>query len=391
MTTQHTGDALPRFTGDAAPYTGGDPFADYRSAPLPFASLVDLADRRLGGSVLAANDEFFAERENLLLPEQPRFDPGTFGHKGKVMDGWETRRRRGRDADHPHPEPDDHDWALIRLGLPGVIHGVVVDTAHFRGNAPRSVALEATALPGTPGPERLTDPEVRWTALVPRTEVGGHAANAFAVRVAQRFTHLRLRQFPDGGIARVRVHGEPVPDPDWLAALGSCDVLALEAGGRVEDASDRFYSPAWHTLAPGRSRRMNEGWETRRRRDDGHDWIRYALGERARVRAMELDTAYLKGNAAGWAEVYALDTSAHPEADPADHQDDAWRRVWDRTALLPDSNHRLLLPEEVTATHLRVHIFPDGGLARVRAHGTFTEDGLERLYQRSRLLSSGER
>ncbi|MFE7122325.1 allantoicase, partial [Streptomyces sp. NPDC057654] len=130
------GAGIPRFTGDAAPFHGGDPYADYRTAAFPFTDLPDLADRLLGAGVIAANDEFFAERENLLKPDTPRFDPEHFGHKGKIMDGWETRRRRGATAEHPHPAHDDHDWALIRLGVPGVVRGLVVDTAHFRGNYP---------------------------------------------------------------------------------------------------------------------------------------------------------------------------------------------------------------------------------------------------------------
>lgn len=158
---------------DARPYSGGDPYADYRGGEFAFTDLVDLADRRLGGSVIAANDEFFAERENLLRPEPAHFDPEAFGHKGKVMDGWETRRRRGAGADDPHPGDDDHDWALIRLGAPGVVRGVIVDTAHFRGNYPQQVAIEAAHVDGAPSPERLLADDVTWVEIVPRSRVRG--------------------------------------------------------------------------------------------------------------------------------------------------------------------------------------------------------------------------
>ena len=146
--------ALTSFTGDARPYGGGNPFADYRSAELPFAGLVDLADRRLGAGVIAANDEFFAERENLLLPGRAVFDPERFGHKGKMMDGWETRRRRGALRAGPASRRrTDHDWALVRLGAPGVIRGIVVDTAHFRGNYPQAVSVEARRMPPSAAPD----------------------------------------------------------------------------------------------------------------------------------------------------------------------------------------------------------------------------------------------
>ncbi|RLV10012.1 allantoicase [Streptomyces griseocarneus] len=362
----------PSFTGAARPYAGGDPYADYRTADFPFDRFPDLADRRLGGGVIAANDEFFAERENLLTPGPARFDPEHFGHKGKVMDGWETRRRRGASARDPHPADDDHDWALVRLGVPGVVRGIVVDTAHFRGNHPQSVGVEAAAVPGTPSPEELLADDVKWTALVPRTPVGGHAANGFAVRSVERFTHLRLRQYPDGGIARLRVHGEPAPDPAWLAALGTYDVAALENGGHVEDASDRFYSSPFHTIHPGRSHRMDEGWETRRRRDHGHDWVRYRLAGHATLRALEIDTGCYKGNAAGWASVSVLDATTG--ADPADHGA-GWREILPRTLLQPDSVHRFPLAGGVAATHVRVDIHPDGGIARLRAYGALTRLG----------------
>ncbi|MFI1972268.1 allantoicase [Streptomyces cinnamoneus] len=364
------------FTGPAGPYPGGDPYADYRAAAFAFEAWPDLADRRLGAGVIAASDEFFAERENLLTPEAPVFDPAAYGPKGKVMDGWESRRRRGAHAGRPHPDDGEHDWALIRLGVPGAVRGVVVDTAHFRGNHPESVAVEGAALPGTPSPGELLADDVRWTPLVPRTPVGGHAANGFPVDTARRFTHLRLSQFPDGGIARLRVHGEPLPDPAWLAALGTFDLAALEHGGRVEDASDRFFSPPFHSILPGRSRKMSEGWETRRRRDKGHDWVRYRLAGHCVPRAVEIDTGCYVGNAAGWAALSVLDATTG--ADPVDPTA-GWTEVLAPTRLQPDAVHRLALTGVPAATHLRVDIYPDGGIARLRVHGSLTEAGVRGL------------
>ncbi|MEV0227053.1 allantoicase [Streptomyces sp. NPDC050704] len=373
MTAQHQS-PLARFTGDANPYGGGDPYADHRSADFPFAQYANLADRQLGAGVIAANDEFFAQRENLLLPGPAEFDPEHFGHKGKIMDGWETRRRRGASAEHPWPTADDHDWALVRLGAPGVVRGIVVDTAHFRGNYPQAVSVEGVSVPGSPSPEELLGDDVKWTTLVPRTAVGGHAANGFAVDVEQRFTHIRVNQHPDGGIARLRVYGEVVPDPKWLSVLGTFDVVALENGGRVEDASNLFYSPATNTIQPGRSRKMDDGWETRRRRDQGNDWIRYQLVARSEIRAIEIDTAYLKGNAAGWATVSVCDG--------ADGADGEWTEVLARTRLQPDTNHRFVLDASVVGTHARVDIFPDGGISRLRLFGSLTEEGAAGLAAR---------
>ncbi|MFF3411542.1 allantoicase [Streptomyces sp. NPDC002742] len=372
---------LATFTGDANPYGGGDPYADYRTADLPFTQYVNLADRRLGAGVIAANDEFFAQRENLLVAEAAAFDPERFGHKGKIMDGWETRRRRGASAGHPWPTAEDHDWALVRLGAPGVIRGIVVDTAHFRGNYPQAVSVEGASVPGSPAPEELLADDVKWTALVPRTPVGGHAANGFAVCVEQRFTHLRVNQHPDGGIARLRVYGEVVPDPRWLSVLGTFDVVALENGGQVEDASDLFYSPATNTIQPGRSRKMDDGWETRRRRDNGNDWISYRLVAQSEIRAIEIDTAYLKGNSAGWASVSVRNGGEDGEGDAGE-----WTEILPRTRLQPDTDHRFTLTAPVVGTHARVDIFPDGGISRLRLFGSLTEEGAARLTARHQEL-----
>ncbi|WP_327275210.1 allantoicase [Streptomyces sp. NBC_01224] len=357
---------------DAAPYGGGDPYADYRTTDLPFTELVDLADRRLGAGVIAANDEFFAQRENLLVRERAVFDPEHFGHKGKIMDGWETRRRRGADAAHPFPAPEEHDWALIRLGAPGIIRGIVVDTAHFRGNYPQRVSIQATAVEGSPGPAELLADDVKWEEIVPPTPVRGHAANGFEITGGRRCTHVRLRQHPDGGIARLRVHGEVLPDPSWLATLGTFDLISVLNGGSYEDASDRFYSSPTQIILPGTSRRMDDGWENRRRRvRDTNDWVRFRLPAQGAVRAVEIDTAYLKGNAAGWIALQGRNGETGE-----------WFEIIPRTRLQPDALHRFPLRDLAIVTHVRLDAFPDGGVARMRLHGSLTESGAAELARR---------
>ncbi|MHB9753762.1 allantoicase [Streptomyces sp. BYX5S] len=358
---------------DAAPYGGGDPYADYRTFgdADAFTELVDLADRRLGAGVIAANDEFFAMRENLLLRERAVFDPEHFGHKGKVMDGWETRRRRGT-ADSPFPAPEDHDWAIVRLGAPGVIRGVIVDTAHFRGNYPQKVSLQATNVPGSPSPEELLSDDVKWEEIVPKSQVKGHAANAFTITSERRYTHVRVCQHPDGGIARLRVHGEVVPDPEWLDLLGTFDLISVLNGGTYEDASDKFYSSPTQIILPGTSRKMDDGWENRRRRVHGtNDWVRFRLAAQGTIRAVEIDTAYLKGNSAGWIALSGRDGETGE-----------WFEIIPRTRLQPDTLHRFPLPTEAVATHVRLDAFPDGGVARMRLHGSLTEQGRAALRER---------
>jgi allantoicase len=325
-----------------------------------FTRLPDLASRRLGGSVVYANDELFAERENLIKPEAPAYSTYTFGHKGQVYDGWETRRRR---------EPG-HDYAIVRLGVAGVVRGVVVDTAFFKGNYPPEVSVEATGVEGYLSPAELQEAE--WVSLVPRSPVKGDAQNPFPVQVPQRFTHVRLCIYPDGGVARLRVHGEAVPDPRFLA-IGALDLAALTNGGVVTGCSNMFYSSPTNLISPGDARVMGEGWETARRRDEGNDWVEFSLAGPGVVRLAELDTRWFVGNAPGWATLRGMDARTGPD-DPA-----AWTELLPRTRLQPDTRHLFRLPTTTEVTTVRLDVFPDGGLARVRLYGELSAQGLAGL------------
>jgi allantoicase len=334
-----------------------------------FRSLPDLAVRTLGGSVVWANDEAFAERENLIKPEAPTHDTSTFGHKGKVYDGWETRRRR---------EPG-YDEAIIRLGAPGTIHGVVVDTAFFKGNYPPEVSVDAAAIPGYPTVSELREYDA-WTPIVDRSKAEGHTENIYETTPGRRWTHVRLRMFPDGGIARLRVHGEAIPDPELLEA-GAVDLAALENGGRVVGCSNLFYSSPNNLISPGQARIRGEGWETARRRDDGNDWVTFKLAAAGVLRMAELDTSYFKGNAPGEASLSGFDALAHP-AD-GDHDDpDLWFDLMPRRRLEPDTRHRFLVKDARRATHVRIDVFPDGGMARVRLWGELAPEGRDDLVRR---------
>jgi allantoicase len=335
---------------------------------LSFTALPDLALRTLGGSVMAASDESFAAKENLLTPGPPGFREHTFGVKGQEYDGWETRRRRS----------PGHDWAVVRLGLPGVIRGVVVDTAWFTGNYPPYATVEACAAGGHPSAGELTG----WTEIVPRSPLTGDAAHEFGVSAERRFTHVRLAIFPDGGVARLRVHGEAVPDPRLLTGL-TIDLAALANGAAVTACSDMFYSSPTNVIMPGLARHQAEGWETARRRDEGNDWIVLRLAGPGVVRLAELDTTNLVFNAPGEARIRGIDARTAPLEDEA-----AWFDLLPRTRLRPDTAHRFRLEETGrAATHARVDIYPDGGLARVRLHGELTEDGERDLVSRWQALS----
>lgn len=327
-----------------------------------WSRLPDLASRRLGGAVLAASDEFFAEPENLIVAREPEFRPHTFTNKGQEYDGWETRRKRR--------DPVDHDWAIVRLGLPGAVRTVVVDTAFFRGNYPPFASVEGIGVEGYPGPAELAAAD--WEIVVPRSPLAGDTKNVFTVDSGRRYTHLRLRIFPDGGVARLRVHGTPVPDPRWLRDV-PFDLAALANGGTVVRCSDWFYSPPGNMLQPGTSREMGDGWETARRRDGGHDWAVVRLAAPSLPTVLEIDTTYYKGNAPDQVSVSGID------AGHALDDDQAWRQLLPRTRLQPDTSHRFRVTVDEPVTHLRLDVYPDGGIARFRVFGTITAEGADRL------------
>lgn len=323
-----------------------------------FRRLPDLAVRNLGGSVVHANDEAFAVRENLITPGPAVFDPGSFGPKGKVYDGWETRRRREA----------GHDEAVVRLGAPGIVHGVVVDTSWFTGNYAPEAAVDGVALDGNPSVDDLTG--AAWEPLLPRTAITGDTENAFAVQSTRRVTHVRLRIFPDGGVARLRVHGEALPDPALLDALGTVDLVALENGGVVTGCSNLFYSSPNNLLLPGPARSMGEGWETARRRDDGNDWVELALAAEGTIAVAELDTSWFLHNAPGWATLRGRTGAGE------------WFDLLPRVPLRPDTRHRFVLADPRPTTAVRLDIHPDGGMARLRLHGPLTEQGRAHLERR---------
>ena len=329
---------------------------------MEFTEYIDLAAERLGGRVLAANDEFFAPKENLLKAAAPVWIADKYTDVGKWMDGWETRRRR----------TPGHDWCIVKLGLPGVIHGIVVDTAYFKGNYPEHCELEACAVDGDPGLSQLDDHTTKWNVLLPKSPLSGDTRNPFAIAPSCRVTHLRFKIYPDGGVARLRVHGEVMPDwPALNRSGGEIDLAAVEHGGWVIVSSDMFFGSRNNLILPGRSTGMHDGWETRRRRGPGHDWCIVRLGAAGKVSRVEVDTSHFKGN---FPESCSLEVCAAPRdlIDLGALGGLPWKEILTRTKLQADSQHvyekELLDSGEIT--HARFHIYPDGGLARLRIFGT---------------------
>jgi len=325
-----------------------------------FTQLADLASERLGGRVVEANDDFFAPKENLLKESKPIFIDGEFTARGKWMDGWETRRRR----------TPGNDWCIVRLGLPGIIRGIVVDTSYFRGNYPERFSLEGCDLgerhPYTGEKKRLRSPETNWAQIFPETALKGDSLNLFPVQDATRFTHLRLKIYPDGGVARLRVHGKAIPGAKQISRE-VIDLAAVENGGSVVVSSDEFFGAPRNLLMPYRAKNMGDGWETRRRRGPGHDWVIVKLGVTGTIRRVEVDTAHFKGN---FPDCCSLEACGAENLDALKVESQIWEEVLPKTKL--KANHRHVfdrLHHSRVATHVRFQIYPDGGVSRLRVFG----------------------
>jgi allantoicase len=304
--------------------------------------MIDLVSHAVGGRVVECNDEFFAEASNLISSTEPEWREGAYTDRGKWMDGWETRRRR---------EPG-HDWCILGLGIPGRLERVTVDTSHFTGNYPESFSLEASG----GSPDQVGDAD--WREIIGNTPLRGDSVATFQVEDQHRVTLVRLNIFPDGGVARLRLEGTPIPAMHEVCPDGGTDLVSALVGGIAFDASDRHYSDPANLLRPNPSAGMWDGWETRRRRGPGHDWAVFRLGLPGSIERLIVDTSHFKGNAPGWVSLDISDDTV------------SWTPIIERHPVRADSVNEMALDEAEAATFARLSIHPDGGVARLRIIGT---------------------
>jgi allantoicase len=328
---------------------------------------VDLASQRLGGETLSCSDDFFAEMESLIKPGRGVFIDDKFTDRGKWMDGWESRRSYGRDNGR------EFDWCIIRLGMPGVIYGFDIDTNYFRGNAPEAVSVQACVSNIEPNADTV------WHTVLAQSTVLAHSQNIFAisntVHQGKAWTHIRLNIFPDGGIARLRVFGEVVVSWDQFIDGELIDLAYIKNGGKALLVSDMFFSDKNNLIMPGRGKDMGDGWETKRRRDPGPDWSIVKLAKRGSIEKLIVDTCHFKGN---FPDTFTLEGIVSTSDDFSHgQQQDKWRPVMAKTKLYANREHvfinEIRVKNDETFTHVRLNIFPDGGISRMRVFGKVLE------------------
>ncbi len=325
----------------------------------PFHQWVRLEQPRLDSRVVFANDEFFGAKERLIDSADPIFIADKYDDHGKWMDGWESRRKRG----------PGHDYCIIKLGIPGVIRGLNIDTSHFTGNFPPEASVDAC------NSEELVPVDVEWHSLTGKVELGPDSHHHVSVDNENAFSHIRLCIYPDGGVARLRICGEVTPDFSRLEENTRIDLLALENGGRAILCNNEHFGSMHNLNLAGRGINMGDGWETARRRRPGHDWVILRLGHCGIVDEIEIDTAHFKGNYPDSVIVQAASASDIAFDELAEAGKD-WQTLLPEQKLSADQRH--VFTDEIQSlgaiTHLRLSIFPDGGVSRLRVHGRLTDE-----------------
>jgi allantoicase len=322
-----------------------------RKLPESVSHLSNLALPELGGAIHSVSDEFFAPAKRMLSAEEPVFKPGCFDQHGKWMDGWESRRKR----------TIGHDHCVVRI-CPGVIRAVEIDTRFFTGNFPPAVMLEACSVRIEP------DERTEWTVLIAKTEIEGDSVRFFPVRSENTWSHVRLNIYPDGGIARLRVYGEPVLHEGAADRDRWVDLSSSSAGGVALECNDMHFGDMNNLLSNQPVANMGDGWETRRRRHPGNDWVILKLGKKGKICRVELDTAFFRGNYPARCSLKGASPGAGADLISESVN---WGEILPQLALGPDQLHvfESQVRDVGDVTHVRLDIYPDGGVARLRLSG----------------------
>jgi allantoicase len=322
-----------------------------------FAGLTDLASERLGGKVLYATDDFFAEKENLIKPGRGIFIADKYTDRGKWMDGWESRRKR----------TPGHDWCVVQLATTGKIAGFDIDTNFFLGNHPPHASVEAALIGDV---SAVSDWEqVQWKEILPKSPLDPGSRNFYACHDDNIYSHIRLHIYPDGGVARLKVYGEVFKDWKQIDTSQPVDLAAAINGGKAIGCNDMFFSSMNNLCMPNRGVNMGDGWETKRNRTpDNRDWVLVRLAHPGVIEKIIVDTCHFKGNYPDSCSIEAC----FSESDEAVIKDKVeWQPLLPRQKLSADHEH--VYEKEIQShsriSHVRLNIFPDGGISRLRLFG----------------------
>ena len=322
--------------------------------------LVNLASPKMGTKILAFSDDFFGEVTRMLNDKDPIFIEDKYDNHGKWMDGWESKRRRD----------GGNDWAIIKLGSAGIISKIEIDTSYFTGNFPPFFSLEGIYSETEP------DKDSNWTTLIDKTSLIGDCKNNFELNLKETLNFIRLQIFPDGGVARIRLFGEVRYNWNQFNSGEMIELSSLKLGGSILAYNNAHYGDVSALLSDGRGKTMGDGWETRRRREPGNDWIIIKLAQKGNIEKIEIDTAHFKGNYPDRASIQATSIDKNITTKDLIQNSDNWNIILDETKLSADNIHKYKINSNSKneATHIRLNIYPDGGVSRLRIFGTKLDD-----------------
>ena len=326
---------------------------------------IDLAAEKIGGKVLYATDDFFAEKENLIKEGRGIFIADKYTDRGKWMDGWESRRKRTA----------GHDWAIVKLGTTGRIKGFDIDTNHFLGNHPPFASVEAINLE-TDLEDWSKSDELEWEEVLEKSPLDPGSQHFFEIKAEKAdkiYTHLRLHIYPDGGVARFRVYGEAFKNWDLVSENQTLDLALITNCGKALACNDMFFSAMDNLISPTSGKNMGDGWETKRNRTpNNEDWVILRLGHQGLVNKISVDTKHFKGN---YPDTCAIDACDSEDDKAVIAGDVVWKPLLERQKLEADQEHHFeanAIQKHKKITHIKLKIYPDGGVSRLRIIGNIT-------------------
>ena len=322
------------------------------------AKMINLADPRIGSKVIFKTDDFFAAAHRILNIETPVFKDGLFDKHGKWMDGWETRRRRSK----------GFDYLILKLGKPGKIFDIDIDTTHFNGNQPTHASLEGCLSKTKPSKK------TKWISLLSKKKLGPSRNHSFKSKNKSVFNYIRLNIFPDGGVARLRLYGKIEMEKNFLNNK-TINLTSVLNGASIIGCNNEHFGRAENIIAPGKGKNMGDGWETRRSRGKNFDWLIIKFGKPGLIKKLEIDTHHFKGNYPDSCSIQTASISKDLSNKSIVNNSKNWKFILNKSKLSAHKKHifKKFLIKRSKENYLKINIYPDGGISRIRAFGNFVK------------------
>ena len=320
------------------------------------AKMINLADPRIGSKIIFKTDDFFAAAHRILKTDIPVFKDGLFDKHGKWMDGWETRRRRSK----------GYDYLVLKLGKPGKIFDIDIDTSHFNGNQPTHASLEGCFSRSKP------NKKTKWTRLLGKKKLGPNKNHNFKSQNKSTFNYIRLNIFPDGGVARLRLYGKIEIDKKTINNK-NINLTSVLNGASIVGCNNEHFGRAENIIAPGKGKNMGDGWETRRSRGKNFDWLIIKFGKPGLIKKLEIDTHHFKGNYPDSCSIQTAIINKDLSNKSVVTNSKNWKFILNKSKLSAHKKHvfKKFLIKRNKENYLKINIYPDGGISRIRAFGSF--------------------